>query len=314
MPKINSQKREVLSMNDLSDFNPGNILCPIDFSDLSVLALKYATAGACLYGAKLMLLHAELFDLPRYFSQSETDRLVRELQKNKEMIQKDLAGYVTKIIGKAGEDIEIEYESMETHPVDAILQTADKRSVDLIVLGTHGLGGLKRLLLGSVAENVIRQSKVPVFTVRQNEHEFIDTTNPDAVPHVERVLCACEVKESDRGTLKHAASIADRFHARLTVLFSDESQEGGDLSGSRETLCKWIPGTIDTQYDLKPVVRKGSAADQIIAYAKEEKSDLVVIGARHRMFHDSMILGRTTDLVVRHAPTPVLVIPGLNEK
>ncbi len=300
-------------MNSSNGFNPKNILCPVDFSDLSILALKYATAGACLYGAKLIILHAQLFDSPRYFSQSETDRLKLELQENKEMIQKDLAGYVIKILGKAGENIDFEYEAMESHPVDAILQTADKRSVDLIVLGTHGLSGIKRLLLGSVAENVIRQSKVPVFTVRQNEHEFIDTANPDAVPHVQHILCACKVKESDRATLKHAASIADRFHAGLTVLFSDESQDAGDSSGSRETLCKWISGIMDTQSDLKPVIRNGGAADQIIAYAKEEKSDLVVIGAHHRLFHDSMILGRTTDLVVRHAPTPVLVIPGLNK-
>jgi nucleotide-binding universal stress UspA family protein len=300
-------------MNNSINFNPKNILCPVDFSDLSSLALKYAAAGARLYNAKLIILHAGLFDLPRYFTRTETEHLAREIIRTKEMIQKNLADHLIKVLGKGAEGLDIEFEVFELNPADAILQRAEKSSIGLIVLGTHGLTGVKRMLLGSVAENVIHNARTPVFTVRQKEHDFIDITNQDASPQIKHILCACEAKDSDKETLKHAASIADRFQAKLTVLFSDESQGPDDLSGSRETLCRWISGTIDTQYDLKPIIRRGGAADQIITYAEEEKSDLIVIGAHHRIFHDSVILGKTTDLVVRHAPTPVLVIPGLNE-
>jgi nucleotide-binding universal stress UspA family protein len=300
-------------MSSTTGFSPKNILCPVDFSELSSLALKYAAAGARLYKAKLIVLHAGLFELPRYFSRNETDHFVKEIIKTKEVLQKELADLLIKVLGKGAEDLNVEFDVVEADPTAAVLQTSEKKSAGLIVLGTHGLTGVKRLLLGSVAEGVIQKAPVPVFTVRQKVHDFIDISNPGISPHIERVLCACEAKESDRETLKHAASIADHFQAKLTVLFSDESQKTEDLSASRETLCRWISGTIDTQYDLKPVIRKGGAADQIIAYAKEEKSDLIVIGAHHRVFHDSMILGRTTELVVRHAPVPVLVIPGLNK-
>jgi len=296
-----------------TDFNPKNILCPIDFSDLSSLALKYAAAGARLYEAKLIILHAGMFELPRYFSRSETERLAQEIVKTKEMMQEDLAAHFIKVLGKGAEDLNAVFEVIELNPVDAILQTAGKRSIGLIVIGTHGLTGVKRLLLGSVAEHVISSAGRPVFTVRQKVHDFIDVANQEVSPHIKHILCACDIKESDRPVLKYAASIADSFHAELTVLFSDESQEPEDLSGSRETLSRWISETINTQYNLKPVICKGGAADQIITHAKEEKSDLIVAGAHHRKFHGSMILGRTTDLVVRHAPAPVLVIPDLNE-
>jgi nucleotide-binding universal stress UspA family protein len=292
-------------------FNPQHILCPVDFSDLSILALKYAVTGAKLYGAKLTLLHSQMFEMPRYFSSSETTRLDEELANAKKMIKKDVNDHVAKAMGKAIEGMDIEYVVTETHPDEAILQAVEDGSVDLIVMGTHGLGGFKRLLLGSTAENVVHNAQVPVFTVRQKQHEFIDVANVDASPRIERILCASEITEADRTTLDHAVSLAERFNAKLTVIYSDEAQGDNDSSQARDKLSSWISGTAKTQYDLEPVVRKGGAADQIIAYAKEEKSDLIVIGARNRIFHDSMILGKTTDLVVRHAPSPVLIIPGV---
>lgn len=300
-------------MNNSHDFRFENILCPVDFSDLSGLAIKYAATGARSYGTRLVLLHAGLFDLPRYFSRSETERLAQELMKTKDVIRKDLADHLKKVLGKGAEGLDVEFEVVETDPGDAVLQTAEKRSVGLIVMGTHGLTGVRRMLLGSVAESVIHNARVPVFTIRQKVHDFIDETDTEVLPHIERVLCACEIGKDDRATLGYAVSISERFNAGLTVLYTDESRDAKDPSLVRERLCSWISERSETQCDLEPVVRRGNAADQIISYAKEEKIDLVVIGAHNRPFHGAMILGRTTDLVVRHAPAPVLVVPGVNK-
>jgi hypothetical protein len=65
-------------MKSTASFEPRHILCPVDFSELSFLALKYAAVGAREYGAKLTVLHAQAFDLPRYFVRSETSHLLRE--------------------------------------------------------------------------------------------------------------------------------------------------------------------------------------------------------------------------------------------
>ena len=293
----------------MNNFNPKNILCPIDFSDLSDLALKYAVVCSREYGAKLTVLHAETFELPRYFSRKETGRLIQELDRAKTAIQEELAEHIEKILGQETKNLNIEFEVVEEPPVDAILNTAKRKPVDLIVIGTRGLSGVKRLLLGSVTENVIRYATVPIFTVRQKEHEFIDITRADTLPQIGRILCPCEVNELGRINLGYAVSLAERFNARLTVLYSDESLKGADLSQAKETLCNWITETVKTRCDLEPVIRKGNAADQIITHAREEKDDLIVLGAYHRIFRDATVLGKTTDLVVRHATVPVLIIP-----
>jgi nucleotide-binding universal stress UspA family protein len=296
-------------MNEITAFAPEEILCPIDFSELSGLALKYAAAGALVYGSRLTVLHAERFELPRYFTHSDTDRLTAELARAKGTIENELAGHVEKILGPESKKLGIDVVVKDVNPVEAILETADKKSAGLIVLGTHGLSGVKRLLMGSVTENVVRAARVPVFTVRQKEHDFIDVARPDAVPRLRRILCPCEVNDLGRMTLSHAVSLADRFQARLTVLYANESPETASLSRVKKTFCNWISETVTTPCDLEPIVRKGEPADQIITRVKEEMDDLIVIGARHRKFHDATVLGKTTDLVMRHAPVPVLIIP-----
>jgi nucleotide-binding universal stress UspA family protein len=298
-----------LPMRKNTIFAPNHILCPVDFSELSMLALKYAVAGARAYGAKLTILHSESFELPRYFSRYESDKLVEELASSKKMIKKELEAYVAKDVGMAVAGLEVRYELTEENPVDAISKEAGKGSVDLIVIGTQGLHGFKRLMLGSTAESVIHSARVPLFTIRQKQHEFIDVSNTETSVNIKRVLCAGDVKSTDRPVLEHAISVSERFNARLTVLYSDESEGRKDLALEKESLCSWVSESAGTRCEVEPVVRKGGAADQIIAFAKEDKSDLVVIGARHKSFHDSTILGKTTNLVVRHAPAPVLIIP-----
>jgi nucleotide-binding universal stress UspA family protein len=297
-------------MNEITAFAPEEILCPIDFSELSGLALKYAAAGALVYGSRLTVLHAERFELPRYFTHSDTDRLTAELARAKGTIENELARHVERILGPESKKLGIDFAVKDVNPVEAILETADKKSAGLIVLGTHGLSGVKRLLMGSVTENLVRAATIPVFTVRQKEHDFIDVARADAVPRLRRILCPCEVNDLGRVTLGHAVSLAERFKARLTVLFADESPETANLSRVRETFCNWVSETVTTPCDLEPVVRRGDAADQIITRATENEDDLVVIGARHRIFHDATILGKTTDLVMRHASVPVLIIPA----
>jgi nucleotide-binding universal stress UspA family protein len=288
-------------------FEPRHILCPVDFSELSFLALKYAAAGAREYGAELTVLHAQAFDLPRYFVRSETSLLLRELSAARKGARDSLASSVKETLGKAVSRLNLRYEVLDADPLDAILDAAEKHKTDLIVLGTHGYGRVKRLLLGSVAENVFRNAKVPVFLVRQKEHEFIDVGHPDAEPRLARILCPVNTAGSGVAGLQHAGSLAERFHAKLTAFYSMEQDE--DEPSVAEDLCRWMVRPAGTRCEVESVVRKGSPAEQIIRYARETQVDIIVLCARHRPFQESTFFGRTTDLVVRHAPVPVLVVP-----
>ena len=292
-------------------FEPKEILCPIDFSELSDLALKYAAAGARQFNANLTVFHAGYIELPRYFTKGIADQITEEINATRKDIQSHMARHVESKLGSAAEKLSINYIFTQSHPVDAILEAVDAGRTDLIVLGTHGFGGVKKLLMGSVANGVLQSCRVPLFTVRQKEHDFIDVTDKDAVPQIRNILCPCNISDPATLSLHYAASLSERFHAALTVLNIYEGREPIDSSTAKEELCNWISSNIRAQCEPKPIVRHGNAAEQIINYAIEEKTDLIVLSARHHSFLEGTFFGRTTELVVRHAPLPVLTVPVL---
>jgi nucleotide-binding universal stress UspA family protein len=296
-------------MADMFTFEPKRILCPLDFNELSDLALKYASVAAREYNATLHVLHAETFELPRYFSRKESDHLIQELATAKTSLRNHLAEHVQKVLGIHAKGLDLKFQVVETHPVGAILDFTKQVAIDLIVMGTHGYGGLKRLRLGSVAENTVASATVPVFTVRQKTHLFIDVTRADAIPLLKRILCPCNISETAVTALRHAAALAERFAAVLTVLHIRETDTDADISKDEEKLCAWIADTVKVQCEVQPMVRKGHAAEEIISYAGENKDDLIVLGARHQQFLEATFFGRTTELVMRHAPCPVLITP-----
>jgi nucleotide-binding universal stress UspA family protein len=301
---------EGIAMNQKTiAFEPKEILCPIDFSELSDLALKYAAAGARQFNANLTVFHAAHIELPRYFTEGVADQITEEINSSKRDIQAHMARHVESVLGSTAAKLPIKYKFMDSHPVDAILEAAGAGLTDLIVLGTRGFGGVKRLFMGSVAYGVLQSSTVPLFTVRQKEHDFIDVAKRDTVPQIRKILCPCNTTDSATLGLRYAASLSERFRAGLTVLNIFEGEEAPDSSRTEKDLCNWISGKIQAQCDMKTVVRHGNAAEQIIGYANEEKMDLIVIGARHHSLQGGIFFGRTTELVVRHAPLPVLTVP-----
>ena len=290
-------------------FAPKHILCPMDFSELSDLALKYAAVAAREYDATLHVLHAETFELPRYFSRNESDHLIQELATARTSLRNHLAEHVQNILGIHAKGLDMKFETLETHPVGAILDFTKQAAIDLIVMGTHGYGGFKRLRMGSVTENTVENATVPVFTVRQKTHLFIDATRADSIPVLEKILCASNMSETAVFALHHAAALAERFGAVLTVLYIGETDKHADISKDEEKLCTWIADTVKVECEVKPMVRKGHAAEEIISFARENKDDLIVLGARHQQFLEATFFGRTTELVARHAPCPVLITP-----
>ena len=93
--------------------------------------------------------------------------------------------------------------------------------------------------------------------------------------------------------LEHAVSLAERFGAQLSVLYSVEEGEVVGESAARENLCGWIGEKVQARCALDPIVRHGNAAEQIIAHARQDKADLIVMGAEHRPFLDATFFGKT---------------------
>ncbi|MBA2592613.1 MAG: universal stress protein [Gammaproteobacteria bacterium] len=134
------------------------ILCPVDFSEPSTRALEYALALAERLGAHVDVVHVFQFPtfavddltLPLYLQENLSQRLRERLEQF--------------VIEKAGEGSKATAHVREGVPYLEIMEAA--KGQDLIVMGTHGRSGLSHLLLGSVAERVVRGSEVPVLTIR----------------------------------------------------------------------------------------------------------------------------------------------------
>ncbi len=149
------------------------ILVPTDFSDPAAAALTYARTLAEEFGSHLHLLHIvpEPYVYP-WGTEISTLPLVDLLTQSEALANTRLAELIpTDNPPKGGLTTSAEVGT----PVDRILDYVERAKIDLIVIGTHGRGPVGHLLLGSVAERVVRRSPVPVLTVKGNQTELVST-------------------------------------------------------------------------------------------------------------------------------------------
>ena len=146
------------------------ILVPTDFSDASEAALNYGRALAEAFGASLHVLHV-MEDPFLYASASESYVVPLELH---EQIEKSARERLNSVLSATDrEKLHAEVVLKRGSPFVEIVRYAREQDVDLIVIGTHGRGPIAHMLMGSVAEKVVRKAPCPVLTVRHPEHEFV---------------------------------------------------------------------------------------------------------------------------------------------
>ena len=144
------------------------ILVPVDFSDCSRKALAYAVPFAEQFGASLVVLHV----IPPYYAVdpyglAQIERIEAELEQNGRSRLTEL------VIDTVPSDINAGILLRHGRATAEIVDAAKELEIDLIIISTHGHTGLKHVVFGSTAENVIRHAPCPVLTVREKEHEFI---------------------------------------------------------------------------------------------------------------------------------------------
>jgi len=285
----------------METFQPKLILCPTDFSEPATLALYYGRHLADCFDARLVVLYADSFSPPPYFTSAHMEELAKTIEYSKGAAREYLTRYVGEHIGGSSK---VEMVVAENQTAPAILLTAEEKKADMIVMGTHGHSGINRLMLGSVTEKVLHQTDCPVLTVRGKK----GAAEPPRVL-IQQVLCPINYTEVALKALEHAVGISKCFEAELLVLHVIESHST-DIKEKDEhgRLCAWIPDDIRSRCSLKEIVRRGDAAEQIIEVASSASCDMIVLGAQHKHFHDTTVLGTTTIRVTRYAPCPVLTV------
>jgi len=282
----------------MTDFAPKRILCPVDFSEHSAAALRFAGGIAKAFNAEVIVLHVQRLEAPVYFTVAQTQALKTQLHRSTRAAQK----HVREFAGTHLDSLAPAVLIVEDDPVAAILKTQQETGADLIAMGTHGRGGLARLELGSVAESILRQAKVPVVTVGPH------VQHAATLGTIHRVLCPVNYKPIAHVSLAHAAALAAKTNAELLVVHIEEQRESAP--DSLKELCGWISPDTRGRCAVKEVVRQGIAAEQIVAEAESYHADLLVIGAQPRTRLQTVLLGSTTELVIRNAPCPVLSVIG----
>ena len=187
------------------------ILCPIDFSDHSRRALDHAMAIARWYKSTVTVLHVFSPAPLAGFGPTSAFAPVVLTPADFEQLLADTKAFAET---ERAPGVAIAALVREGHTAGAILEQAIGMAADLLVIGTHGRFGLERLLLGSVAEKVLRRARCPVMTV--------PTQSPDAVPAgpvlYRRILCPVDFSDASSNALAYAISMAQEANGQLTVL------------------------------------------------------------------------------------------------
>ena len=286
-----------------------NVLFATDFSSHSDVALPYALAiaqqfGAKVYGAHVVNSQDCLFTAPEVwpaFAQQE-----EQLKEDTEArLEKQLAGVPHEALFGVGDVWNV------------LSRLIGEHSIDLLVVGTHGRTGARKLLMGSVAERIFRQAACPVLSVGPN---VVGKT--DGKITFERILFATNFGEESLAALPFALSLAEENEAEL-VLFHVADPSTALLPNTAaikaslvRRLERLVPDEASSWCHVECLVAPGeerSTAERIVDAARSLFADLIVLGARthHGGLTAVTHLSNTTaQSVVAHAGCPVLTIRG----
>lgn len=207
----------------------------------------------------------------------------------------------------------------EGAPSSAILEYVEDHDIDLVVMGTHGRTGLKRFVLGSVTEHVLRESPVPVLATRASE-------DPPTLPY-QNVLVPTDGSDCATGAVEHALSIASACDATLHALnVVDDAAIMGSPGGALpsgyldnlesfgEEATKTLAATASEEgVEVETAVEHGRPGKGIESYGENHNIDLVVMGTHGRSGVERFLLGSTTEEVIRNGSFPVLAVPDVSD-
>ncbi len=284
-----------------------NILLATDFLPSSDVALQYARTMAQQHGAKLYLLHilppTPHISVPLDRAPELDGTLAAAEEQLKRLVQGDsLRQLVREPLVERG-DIE-----------DVIPATIKQHDIDLVVLGTHGRRGVRKLLLGSVAEQIFRLAACPVLTV-----------GPEVMParleygEFPHIVFATDFSPASLHALPYALSLAKMTQARLTMMHAIHEISEGAMeyldevtSACRQRLTELLPPGAGSWCHPEFVVEFGPASDMILKVAEEEQADLLILGAKRKSHTPAAthLPWPTAYLVAAQAVCPVLTVRG----
>src|SRR5580658_7030764 len=267
-------------------------------------ALGFATAQAKEFGANLILFHA--YDTMvvaasetsgiRYYDYAAAARAeIEHLEPLAAQIREQ--GVSCEIIVRPG------------LAADQILSFLREREVHRIVMGTHAPGPVGKLLVGSVAEAVLRTAKVPVCIIGP---DVIDGASRNF--EISTILCAVSMNENSETVAGFAAELAARHRARLVVQHVIRPQDRAEILAGRTMdelegeLHSLIPEKLQRKVIVETVVVPGDPTEELLYQARAQQADLIVLGAQGASAFAAVTRHGVVYKVLAHAHCPVITL------
>jgi nucleotide-binding universal stress UspA family protein len=293
-----------------------SILCPVDFSTYSQQALRWALALAARYRCRLIVLTAVdslLFEAARArlnvdLAQAETRPALHE--------------FVDAVLpAGASWAPEIAFDVRVGNAADVILEAVDRHAADLVAMGTQGLGGFRKLILGSTTECVLRNARTPVLVVPPNAPQSVVLDAGAARLEPGRVLVATDFSDTSLAAVRWAADVARDMkvplvltHAVSRVIVPPQWQAlTAESDEARVTDARAKLAQLSVQFcggqACETIVSVGRPADVIAAVADDREAGLIVMGLTSEGGPGAPRPGSIAYGLLCIARVPVVVVP-----
>jgi nucleotide-binding universal stress UspA family protein len=269
---------------------------------------------AARHGARLIVAH--IIDLPAVTPYGET---MIDPQELRDRVEQSARAQVVDILTRC-EAVEWELRIAIGYPAKEILQIVTDSRAGLMVAATHTRSGLERLLLGSVSRKLMHSLSVPFLIVPG------DAPLEQLERNIDSVLIACDFSPDSDGAVRWGLDFTQAFGARLTlatviepsqlsqILKLDPQKERGlaaDLQDELRRKLQEIMPESNRDQPVESVVLAGHPHEELNKYAILNHIDLIVMGVRGRGFLENILVGSTTDRLIRVGQFPVMAVRTL---
>ena len=289
-------------------YRPTCILVPTDFSAASDRALSFAKVIAALFGAEVHLLHVRVV-----LDDPSVDAGIRDEVERILTISEPVTRQALEEAGTNGSARIHTHMESGMVPADVIIDAVEELNCDLVIMGTHGRRGFRRLLAGSVAQEVVHRSPVPVLTTQAES----DSQFP---PH--KILIPVDFSDTCLEAVDWAKAVAPILGAKVTLLHVIQPIIYPEFYGLDLLPEEHMRRVVRTSHEaLEELARerlpnlscdsavvKGHIAESIRHYALEHDHDLIVIATQGLSGIAHTVVGSVAERLVRRSEVPVLTV------
>jgi len=267
-------------------------------------AFAFALAQAAEFGANLILFHAydtlvvaasETSGI-RYYDYAAAARAeIKQLEPLAQRVRE--SGVPCEIVVRPG------------LPADQVLSFLREREIDRVVMGTHSPGPIGKLLVGSVAEAVLRTAKVPVYIVGP---DVVDGTYRNFA--TQTILCAVSMTEASYMVADFAAELAIHHNARLVLQHVIRPQDRAEALAGRSIdqveaeLLSLVPVEFQDKLAVQTIVVPGDPTEELLYQARAQQADLIVLGAQGASAFAAITRHGVVYKVLAHSHCPVITL------